>query len=139
MSAFTPADLAYLQNQRLARLATVDSAGNPYVVPVGFRYNPDLDTIDIAGWNLAQSQKFRNIARNGRVALEFDDGQVGQESSGLQIRGRGDALSDPSQPFVAPWGAPVADLIRVTPTHITSWGIETQTYQRNSRRVNADS
>lgn len=139
MSAFTPAEIAYMQSQRLVRLATVDSAGNPYVVPVGFRYNPDLDTIDIAGMNLGRSQKFRNVARTGRVALEFDDGKVGQGASGLQIRGRGEALSDPAQPFTAPWGAPVADLIRVTPEHVTSWGIETATYQSNSRKVSAES
>ncbi|HMA37661.1 MAG TPA: PPOX class F420-dependent oxidoreductase [Chloroflexia bacterium] len=138
MPAFTPAEIAYLQGQRLARLATVDSAGNPYVVPVGFRYNADLDTIDIAGTNLGQSQKFRNVARTGRVALEWDNGQVGQGASGLQIRGRGTALSDAAKPFTAPWGAAVADLIRVTPEHITSWGIESPTYTSNSRRVTAE-
>ena len=41
MSAFTPAEIAYLQSQRLGRLATIGLDGQPHVVPVAFRYNPD--------------------------------------------------------------------------------------------------
>ena len=52
MSAFTPAEIAYLQSQRLGRLATVNAAGEPHVVPVAFRYNPELDTIDIGGQSI---------------------------------------------------------------------------------------
>ena len=33
MSAFTPAEIAYLRGQLLARLATVGSNGQPHVVP----------------------------------------------------------------------------------------------------------
>ena len=39
MSSFTPDEIAYLQSQRLGRLATVGPDGQPHVVPVGFRYN----------------------------------------------------------------------------------------------------
>ena len=49
MSHFTPAEIEYIKSQRLGRLATVNSTGEPHVVPVGFRYNAELDTIDIGG------------------------------------------------------------------------------------------
>lgn len=49
MSRFTAAEVAYLQGQRLGRLATVNEKGDLHVVPVGFRYNPDQETIDIGG------------------------------------------------------------------------------------------
>jgi nitroimidazol reductase NimA-like FMN-containing flavoprotein (pyridoxamine 5'-phosphate oxidase superfamily) len=39
MSSFTPDEIAYLQSQRLGRLATVGPDGQPHVVPVSFRYN----------------------------------------------------------------------------------------------------
>ncbi len=39
MSSFTPDEIAYLQGQRLGRLATVGPDGQPHVVPVSFRYN----------------------------------------------------------------------------------------------------
>ena len=48
MSVFTPAEIAYLQSQRLARIATA-ADGQPHVVPVAFRYNPETDTIDVGG------------------------------------------------------------------------------------------
>ena len=45
MNRFTEKEVAYLQSQRLARMATVSEKGDLHVVLVGFRYNPDFDTI----------------------------------------------------------------------------------------------
>src|SRR5438270_5640139 len=64
MSVFTEKEIEYLGGQRLGRLATVDSAGNPHVVPVGFRYNAERDTIDIGGQNVADTAKWRNAERH---------------------------------------------------------------------------
>jgi pyridoxamine 5'-phosphate oxidase family protein len=41
MNRFTAAEIAYLQSQRLGRLATVNAKGDLHVVPVSFRYNAD--------------------------------------------------------------------------------------------------
>ncbi len=46
MSVFSDAELTYLAKGRLGRLATIDGAGMPHVVPLGWRYNPGLDVID---------------------------------------------------------------------------------------------
>ena len=75
MSRFTPEEIAYLQSQRLARLATIGANGDLHVVPLGFRYNPEYDTIDIGGHNFASSKKYRDALRYGRVALVVDDPQ----------------------------------------------------------------
>jgi pyridoxamine 5'-phosphate oxidase family protein len=48
MSVFRQAEIAYLESQRLGRIATVRVSGQPHAVPVGFRYNPEMDTIDLA-------------------------------------------------------------------------------------------
>jgi pyridoxamine 5'-phosphate oxidase family protein len=37
MSRFKAQEIEYLQSQRLGRLATVNTRGDPHVVPVGFR------------------------------------------------------------------------------------------------------
>ena len=58
---FTDAETAYLASQRLGRLATIGPDGSPQVKPVGFRYNPGLGTIDVTGFNMAASHKFRNV------------------------------------------------------------------------------
>ncbi|MFN8511744.1 MAG: pyridoxamine 5'-phosphate oxidase family protein [Chloroflexia bacterium] len=60
VSRFTPEEIAHLQSQRLGRLATIGANGDLHVVPVGFRYNPEHDTIDIGGQ--ATSRRPRSIA-----------------------------------------------------------------------------
>lgn len=70
---FAPSEIAYLTGQRLGRLATVQEDGTLQVSPVGFSYNADAETIDIRGYNLARSQKYRNIGHNGRAAFVVDD------------------------------------------------------------------
>ena len=74
MSVFTDPELAYLTGERhLARIATVGKDGTPHVVPVGWTYNVEHDTIDVGGRQLEQSKKFRDVARSGRAAVVIDD------------------------------------------------------------------
>jgi pyridoxamine 5'-phosphate oxidase family protein len=52
MSPFTDRELEYLgerRPERLARIATVSKDGTPHVVPVGWRLNRGLETIDVGG------------------------------------------------------------------------------------------
>ena len=70
---FTDDELAYLATQTLGRLATVQPDGTLQVSPVGFHYNPDTESIDIRGFRMSASRKFRNVADNGRVAFVIDD------------------------------------------------------------------
>ena len=92
MSTFTPEELAYLQSQRLGRLATVGANGQPHVVPVGFRYNPDQDTIDIGGHDFAKRKKYRDVQQNPRVAFVVDDlASVNPwRARGIEVRGEAD-------------------------------------------------
>src|SRR5438270_7558284 len=63
--AFSDRDLAYLRGERrLGRLATVGPDGTPHVVPVGFTYNGELDTIDVGGRELPQTKKYRDVVRS---------------------------------------------------------------------------
>lgn len=78
MSPFTEREVAYLQDQRLGRLATVDASRRPHVVPVGFRHNPELDVIDVGGHNLGRSKKFGNAGETGRAAFVVDARSVGR-------------------------------------------------------------
>jgi len=59
MSTFTAAQLAYLTERRLARIATVGADGTPHVTPVGmWSHNPEHDIIDVTGRNFAHSKKW---------------------------------------------------------------------------------
>src|SRR5687767_11842483 len=117
MGKFTPNEIAYLQSQVLGRLATVGRDGDPHVVPVGFRYKPDLDTIDVGGHSIAQSKKFRDVARAGRAAFVVDDLVSTDPWTPRMLTVRGRAEVQPSggqeiQPFFA------LEVIRIFPTRI---------------------
>lgn len=134
MSTFTPQEIAYLQSQLLGRLATVGVDGDPHVVPVGFRYNPDLDTIDIGGHGIAQSKKYRDIALSGRAAFVVDD-LVSVDPwtpRMLAVRGQAEALPSGGQ-AIMPDFAP--ELIRIFPTWIGSFGINASGIGLESQKV----
>jgi pyridoxamine 5'-phosphate oxidase family protein len=119
---FTDAETAYLASQRLGRLATIGSDGSPQVKPVGFRYNPGLGTIDVTGFDMAASHKFRNVRRTGQAALVVDNiaSTDPWRVRFLEIRGTADAIPAPGG------SAGLSDeaLIRIHPTRILSFGIE---------------
>lgn len=120
--SFTAAELAYLAGQPFARLATVGPDG-PHAVPVGFHHNAELGTLDITGRELAASRKFRDVARDPRVALIVDDIPPGSPPAprGLEIRGHAQALRTGGRAI-----DPGCDdaLIRVRPTRVAAWGID---------------
>lgn len=123
MSVFTSTEVTYLRSQRLGRLATVGADGQPHVVPVGFRYNPELDTIDIGGHDFARRKKYRDIQRNARVALVVDD--LASVSPwvvrGIEIRGEAKALESGGE-ALGPGFDP--EMIRIWPRRVVSWGLE---------------
>ncbi len=122
MSVFTPEEIDYLQNQRLARIATVGPDGQPHVVPVGFRYNPVTDTIDVGGHNFAERKKWRDVQQNPRVAVVIDDiASVNPwRVRGIEIRGEAVQLLTGGETVVAGFDSA---MFRITPKRIVSWGI----------------
>ena len=114
--SFTAAELAYLATQRLGRLATAQPDGTLQVSPVGFRYNSSLGTIDIGGWRMEASRKYRNVADNGRVAFVVDDlpSVHPWRVRCLEIRGVAEAVQPPGGDAV----------IRIHPRRIISFGID---------------
>src|SRR4030088_3031453 len=117
---FKPHELDFLREADLGRLATVQSDGTPQNSPEGFSYNEALGTIDIAGYRMSQSQQFRNIPRNDKVAFVVDDitardpwrvrcleirGTAEQAVIGPSLGAAGDGLDTP--------------ITRVTPERVT--------------------
>ncbi len=120
MSRFTPAEIEYLQGQRLGRLATVNERGDLHVVPVGFRYNPDEDTIDLGGHDIVPTRKYREAVRHGRVAFVIDDVVPGQGPRFVEVRATVRAVPEGGK-ATSPNFAPA--ILRLTPTYIVSLGI----------------
>jgi len=134
-SVFTPAEIEYMQTVRLGRMATVGANGMPHVVPVTFRYNPELDTIDIGGgYGFATRKKWRDVQKNPVAAFVVDDRlPEGKGVRGLEVRGTVEILMTGGQTIVPSFDP---EMIRIKPTHIASWGIDSGSFApSNSRSV----
>jgi pyridoxamine 5'-phosphate oxidase family protein len=119
---FNETEREYLSSQRLGRLATVGPKGDPQNNPVGFRLNDGLGTIDIHGYDLGATRKFRNVQGNDQVSLVIDDLRSVRpwRVRGIEIRGRAEALT--GQPKAAEYTSP--EVIRIHPHTVFSWGLD---------------
>ena len=121
---FTQEELDYLAEQPLGRLATQAADETLQVSPVGFSYNAELGTIDIGGFNLTKSKKYRNVKANGRAAVVVDDivSHDPWRIRCLEIRGSGVVV----EPGVEQESDGHLDgaLIRIIPGHIISFGLD---------------
>jgi pyridoxamine 5'-phosphate oxidase family protein len=119
---FSAAEHAYLDSQRLGRLATVAGNGQPQNNPVGFFVNDELGVVDIGGRAMGQTKKFRNAQANPLVSFVVDDlaSVKPWHVRGVEVRGRAEALTD--------WEPPHAgyskEAIRIHPERIISWGLD---------------
>lgn len=121
-ATFTPREIAYLNGQRLGRLATVDASGVPQNNPVGFVVDAATGQLVIGGTTLGQTRKFRNVEATGVAAFVVDDLASTDPwvVRGIEIRGDAEALRDVDPPH----SGLSRELIRITPRWIGSWGIE---------------
>ena len=122
MSVFTEEEIEYLKSQLLGRLATGGPDGQPHVVPVGFRYNAELDTIDIGGNYFARRKKYQDVQRNPRVAFIVDDLESVNPwwVRGIEVRGEAEVLRSGGE-ALGPGFAP--EMFRLRARRIVSWGI----------------
>lgn len=115
---FTDAQLAYLSTQMLGRLATIGPDG-PQVRPVGFSVDADAGTIEIGGYNLPSTQKWRNIRADHRVAFVVDDlaSTDPWRPRALEVRGvaHTHAVADGAD----------RDVIHITPQRVLEMGLDT--------------
>jgi pyridoxamine 5'-phosphate oxidase family protein len=81
----------------------------------------------LGGRDMANTKKFRDVARSGRAALVVDDVRPPWRPRGIEVRGRAEAVV----------GGPQS-LVRIYPERIvSSWGIDTDGSRRDSRPVGA--
>ncbi len=116
---FSNEELAYLADQRLARIATVDTSGQPSVDAVGFAF--DGDRFVVGGRNLPASRKHRNVvAGNTKVSLIVDDLRSVDpwRPRGIRVFGTARAVTRDGM-----FGH--GDYLEIVPSITWSWGIVT--------------
>jgi pyridoxamine 5'-phosphate oxidase family protein len=119
---FTEAEIHFLARQPRGHLATVGPNGTPQVKPVGFTANASLGTIDIAGFNMGSSAKYRNIRTNAKVAFVVDEVTAASIEGAhfLEIRGVAESAVGAQDPesHLAP------EIIRIHPRRIISFNVD---------------
>lgn len=151
MREFTQAEQEFLAGHRVARLATADAQGQPFVVPIcylfergGFYSALDEKPKSVAPTHL---KRVRNILANPQVGLVIDDyDEDWSRLAYIQIRGKAE-LVDPGveehraaicllrakYPQYRQMAIDQQPVLRITPTSVVSWGaIDAQDAQRSS-------
>lgn len=99
--SLSSAELEYLRSQRLGRLATVNTSGQPHVMPVMYQLTGEGELeFD------ADGVKLRNLTAEPRVALVVDSTGPRQ---GVSIQGRARVVGP--------------ERARLTPERSFSWGL----------------
>jgi len=131
MVKFTRVEERFLQDNEIAKLATVGPDLIPHVVPVCYVYT--AGTFWVA--TDYETRKFRNLKRNRGIALLVDVGAY--SNHGILIQGRaefiekGQAFSKIYRVFfkrfdwvrAEPWKEGEAPFLRIKPLRKVSWGM----------------
>jgi PPOX class probable F420-dependent enzyme len=129
---------AFLEEQRILQVATIDHDGWPHLVAMWYALLND----QIVFWTYAKSQKAFNLQRDARLTCLVEAGERYEELRGVQIKGRavinddletvqrigediykrytGGPLNDNIRQMVAAQ-APKRVLVFVEPVEVVSW------------------
>jgi pyridoxamine 5'-phosphate oxidase family protein len=124
--SFKSHEIEFMKAADLARLATIQPDGTLQNSPVGFSSNEALGTVDIHGYRMSQSRKFRNLASNNTIALVIDDiaSRDPWRVRCLEIRGTAEQ-AESGEHRAEPNGDEIdTAIIRITPRRIISFGID---------------
>jgi pyridoxamine 5'-phosphate oxidase family protein len=118
----TDAEERFLTRQPRGYLSTIGPDGTPQVKPLGFTYNAALGTIDIAGFNMGGSAKYRNIRVNPLVAFVVDEvTEASMEGAHfLEIRGTAEAVTGGASTD----GHLAPEIIRIHPRRVIAYNVD---------------
>jgi pyridoxamine 5'-phosphate oxidase family protein len=132
----TDPEQRFLARQPRGHLSTIGPNGVPQVKPVGFSYDATLGTVDIAGFNMGRSAKYRNIQANPNVAFVVDEvTEASMEGAHfLEIRGTAEAVTftDPADDHLAP------EIIRIHPQRVIAYNVDPERPGLQTRDLAAD-
>ena len=140
MRALSQAEQAFLTEHRVARLATADAQGQPFVVPICYIFAGGVfySALDEKPKSVAPThlKRVRNILANPQVSLVIDDySEDWNRLAYTQIRGQA-ALVDPGieehaeairllrakYPQYRQMAIDQQPVVRIIPTSIVCWG-----------------
>jgi general stress protein 26 len=81
---------AFLADERMCRVGSVDGDGAPHVSPLWFVWDGSALWL----WSLVKSQRWVNLMRDPRVSIAIDGGRDYGELRGVELLGRIGAVGD---------------------------------------------
>ena len=129
---FSQPEIGYLKTQRLARLATVSSKGQPDVVPVGFAFDGRYFWVGSHSQEIFhRTRKYFNVKNGNRlVALTIDDLESVDpwKPRGIKVYGTAEIVEHKGM-----FGP--GRYLRITPKISWAWGIEGLKVKKGEFRV----
>jgi PPOX class probable F420-dependent enzyme len=140
MRELSQAEQRFIQEHRVARLATADARGQPFIVPICYAFDGAClySALDEKPKSVAPTQlkRVRNVQANPRVAIVIDDYAEDWHSLAyIQVRGQADLLPAGTEEHAAairllrakyPQYQTMAieqqPVLRIAPEAIVSWG-----------------
>ena len=133
MRRFTPKERAYLELQRVGRLAVVDRNGVPHVSPFCHAFSKGVLYIEADG----SSWKVGNASRNKDVAYVVDEyTEIWGNLRGIRLQGTMDVLRGGAEYNSAKrvlmrkfpqlrsfWDDALHVVLKITPEKATNWGL----------------
>jgi len=112
----------FLVRQSRGHLSTIGPDGFPQVKPVGFSYDPARGTIDITGFNMGNSAKYRNVQANPKVAFVVDEvtAPTMEGAHFLEVRGVAETIDG----VVPPDSHLSAEVIRIHPRRVIAFNVD---------------
>jgi pyridoxamine 5'-phosphate oxidase family protein len=117
---FSAEELAFLQSQPLARLATTSPAGQPDVVPVALEYDGESFWVGGPGPSVLATRKFRNVTGGQQLVAIVVDDLISFDpfvARGIRIYGRAEG------PIEREGIVGQGQFLRITPTVSWSWNM----------------
>ena len=140
MRELTEPERAFLQSHRVARLATLDERGQPYVVPMCYAFDGQViySALDEKPKQVPPTRlkRVRNLLANPRVGLVIDDySEDWSRLAYMQIRGQAALIQPGTEEHTAAIGLLRAKypqyqamaieqqpVVKITPEHVLAWG-----------------
>jgi pyridoxamine 5'-phosphate oxidase family protein len=96
--------------------------GKPQVRPTSYRYNAEHGSIDVGGYRMKDTQKYRNVAAGSWAALVIDEIVSYQpwEVKGIEVRGDAEVLGG-QEPYLPGF---TGDIVRIHPRRVLSWSVD---------------
>lgn len=117
---FSAPEIEYLKSQRLARIATVSTKGQPEVVPVAFEFDDKYFYVGSHSQDIfLRTRKYKSVrAGNNRVGLVIDDLESVDpwKPRGIKLFGTAEVVE--RNGMFGP-----GKYLRITPQVSWSWGI----------------